>query len=113
MFSPRIKQLVFKLLLILFVPDRLAVYRRHVETRMAQEVMRYLSRAVTPADLQEARLAHLAERMGDLQQAICRLIEKGFTREEIAGQLDVPLQRVQRQLDLIEREIYRMTRYMK
>ncbi len=111
MFSPKIKSIAHKILIHLFAPDFRQIYRRIIEVRSAQHRIAHLLRTVTPADLQEARLCHIADRMEELQRLLYLLTAKGVTRHANLRKLNTSLNRIHTQLDLIEKELLRLTRY--
>ncbi len=113
MFPPRTKRFILKLLVSVFVSDIRTIYRQYLKTRIVSKKMKHLLRTVTPANIQEAQLQLIAERIGEQQKLIYLLCEKGFQNNMDVRNVDLSARKIQKQLDSIERELLQLLRYTK
>ncbi len=113
MFSSKLKSLILKALLYIFVSDSHKLYHQRLETKLTQQQMEHLLRAISSAELLEAQLHPIAERMENLQKSIRTLCAQGLSDETITKRLNRSVQKIQKNLNGIEEEIHALFRHMK
>ena len=111
MLPPKVKQFVFKVLIAIFVRDYKTVLRQYRQAASTQRQMQRYLKEITSQDIYERELICISERMSDLQQIIFQLRERGLSDEAISHKLNIPLHKIQKRLDLIEKDILSISQY--